>query len=463
VHRDAPRGHLWCLKGDRQEAMTLVNSAADRSGPSTSPLADPAPGLRVHDERTGDDLLLAISDGAIRAKDLSVLPGSGLDDSGLTSYDPAFLNTASCRSAITYIDGDKGILRYRGYPIEELAGRVPFAAVAQLLVEGELPTDEGARRWRDAVDAGRDVPDPIARLVETFPADAHPMAVLLSAWSALGAYRREARDVDDVEERSAQAPRFLGAIASVVGIVVRHRLGRAAKATPRDLEYGSLLYAELFGVDADEIDPALAEALDILLVLQADHEQNCSTNAVRAVGSSRVDPYSATAAGLAALFGPLHGGANEAVVRMLHEIGSVDRVPAYIERVKSGQGRLMGFGHRVYKSYDPRASIIKKTAERVFEVTGLNPLLDVALAVESIALDDAYFIERKLYPNVDFYSGLIYEAMGLPMDTYTTIFGVARMAGWMSQWLEMIGDPEQKIARPRQLYVGPGPRSVPGA
>jgi citrate synthase len=423
----------------------------------------PAAGLNVHDERTGADILLEVDDGAIHATELARLPGSGLDATGLASYDPALVNTASCRSAITYIDGNRGILRYRGYAIEELAGGVPFATVAQLLTEGDLPDAAAARRWREAIDGGRDLPDRIRHLVATFPVDAHPMAVLLSAWSALGSYHPEARNVDDATVRAAQAPAFLGAIASVVGLVVRHRMGREMTGAPADLDYGSRLYVELFGVAAGTVDPVLAQALDILLVLQADHEQNCSTNAVRAVGSSRVDPYSATAAGMAALFGPLHGGANEAVVRMLHEIGSVDRVPAHIERVKAGQGRLMGFGHRVYKSYDPRASIIKATAERVFDVTGLNPLLDVALAIESVALADDYFIERRLYPNVDFYSGLIYEAMGLPIDAYTTIFAVARMAGWMAQWLEMIGDPEQKITRPRQLYVGPAPRPVPRA
>jgi citrate synthase len=430
--------------------------------------AAPAPprsaaGLSVHDERTGADIHLDIADGAIHATELGRLPGSGLDATGLASYDPALVNTASCRSAITYIDGDRGILRYRGYPIEELAGNVPFATVAQLLTEGDLPDAAAADRWRGAIDRGRELPDGIRELIATFPVDAHPMAVLLSAWSALGSYHPEARNVDDATARAAQVPAFLGAIASVVGLVVRHRMGHAGPGPAAGLDYGTRLYVELFGAEARAVDPVLAEAIDILLVLQADHEQNCSTNAVRAVGSSRVDPYSATAAGLAALFGPLHGGANEAVVRMLHEIGSVDRVPAHIERVKAGQGRLMGFGHRVYKSYDPRASIIKATAGRVFEITGLNPLLDVALAIESVALADDYFIERRLYPNVDFYSGLIYEAMGLPIDAYTTIFAVARMAGWMAQWLEMIGDPEQKIARPRQLYVGPGPRSVPGA
>jgi citrate synthase len=283
----------------------------------------------------------------------------------------------------------------------------------------------------------------------------------LTAWSALGAYRPEAKDVDDPQARAAEVPRFLGWIAAVVAMIFRHRTGRDLEtAAPRG-DYASRLLGMMFPENATP-NETLAAAMDILLVLQADHEQNCSTNAVRAVGSSRVDPYSAFAAGIAALYGPLHGGANEAVVRMLHEIGDVGHVPALIEKVKRGEGRLMGFGHRVYKSYDPRAAIIRRTAEQVFTVTGRNNLLDVALAIEEVALRDAYFIDRKLYPNVDFYSGLIYEAMGLPIDTYTTIFAVARMAGWVAQWLEMIVDPEQKIARPKQLYVGPDRRAFPG-
>jgi citrate synthase len=416
--------------------------------------------LQLLDGRTGTELRIEITDGAIRAMDLAKLPGAGLDETGLVSYDPAFANTASCRSAITYIDGDRGILRYRGYPIEEIAGRLPFTTVAYLLTAGELPDPGETRRWNEAIDGGREIPPAIGALIDTFPADAHPMAVLLAAWSALGAYHPDARDVDDATARARQVPAFLGAITSVVGGVVRHRMGRTAVGATPGHDYGGRLYLELFGEEAGDLDPVLADAIDTLLVLQADHEQNCSTNAVRAVGSSRVDPYSATAAGIAALFGPLHGGANEAVVRMLHDIGTVDRVPAYLERVKAGGVRLMGFGHRVYKSYDPRASIIKTTAGRVFEVTGLNPLLDVALAIESVALADDYFVQRRLYPNVDFYSGLIYEAMGLPIDAYTTLFAVARMAGWMAQWVEMMGDAEQRIARPRQIYVGPGPRSL---
>jgi citrate synthase len=417
--------------------------------------------LEVRDGRTGREAELPIADGAIRARDL--LEVSGPDGDGLVSYDPAFMNTASCRSAITYIDGDAGILRYRGYPIEQIAERVPFLDVAWLLVRGELPSPSESEDWAARVAGASDLPREIGELVRTFPADAHPMAVLLAAWSALGAYHPEAKAVDDAAVREAQVPRFLGSIATAAALVFRHRTGRPLDEP--DLSgaggYAGRLLASMFPDSERRTDPTLTRAIDVLLVLQADHEQNASTNAVRSVGSTRVDPYSATAAGIAALYGPLHGGANEAVVRMLHDIGSIDRVPAYIESVKRGERKLMGFGHRVYKSYDPRARIIKRTAEEVFSVTGTNPLLEVALAVEKVALEDGYFVSRKLYPNVDFYSGLIYEAMGLPPDTYTTIFAVARMAGWVAQWLELIADPEQKIARPKQIYVGAAERPVP--
>jgi citrate synthase len=434
---------------------------AEPPSAATAPAAGAA--LEVHDTRTGRDHEIPIADGAIRATELLKVGEPHTDHPGLMSYDPAFMNTASCRSAITYIDGDAGILRYRGYPIEQLAERVTHLDVAWLLVHGELPDAETSRRWASDVAAASELPPGIAALVATFPADAHPMAVLLAAWSALGAYHPEAKAVDDPAVREREVARFLGSIATLVALVFRHRTGRPldAPALEPDAGYAARLFASMFPDSPNRSNPALARAVDVLLILQADHEQNASTNAVRAVGSTRVDPYSATAAGIAALYGPLHGGANEAVVRMLHEIGSVDRVPAYIESVKRGERKLMGFGHRVYKSYDPRAKIIRRTAEEVFAVTGTNPLLEIALAVERVALEDQYFVSRKLYPNVDFYSGLIYEAMGLPPDTYTTIFAVARMAGWIAQWLELIVDPEQKIARPRQLYVGPGERPVP--
>ena len=310
-----------------------------------------------------------------------------------------------------------------------------------------------------AVAATTELPEPITRLVATFPAEAHPMAVLLSAWSALGAYRPTAKRVGDAAARNDEVPRFLGWIASLAALVFRHRTGRPLVATGGSADYATRLL-ELMFPEKTSPEPALVRAMDVLLILQADHEQNCSTSAVRAVGSSRVDPYSAFSAGIAALYGPLHGGANEAVMRMLQEVGNTSNVPAHIEKAKRGEVRLMGFGHRVYKSYDPRAAIIRQTAEQVFQVTGRNPLLDVALEIEQIALTDSYFISRKLYPNVDFYSGLIYEQMDLPIDAFTTIFVVARMAGWVAQWLEMIVDPEQKIARPKQIYTGSGLRNL---
>ena len=422
----------------------------------------PSASLDIHDRRTGRRYDVAIVDDAIRATDLATIVTDDPSADGLVSYDPALLNTASCRSAITFIDGDRGILRYRGYPIEDLAERLPFLDVAYLLIHGELPDADAVTGWAAAVQAGSaELPDPIVELVATFPQDAHPMTVLLTAWSALGAYRPASHAADDAPVRDRETPVFLGLISALVALVVRHRTGRPLRAGPPIRPYAADLLAQLFPEREDRLDRALIDALDVLLILQADHEQNCSTNAVRAVGSSRVEPYSAMAAGIAALFGPLHGGANEAVIRMLHDIAAVENVADYIAGVKRGERRLMGFGHRVYKSYDPRARIIKATAERVFERTGTNPLLDVAVEVERIALEDDYFVSRKLYPNVDFYTGLIYEAIGLPMDTYTTLFAVARMAGWVAQWREMVVDPEQKIARPRQLYVGPGPRDLP--
>jgi citrate synthase len=415
--------------------------------------------LRVYDERSGREFELAVKDGAIRATDLEQITPDADAGDGLVSYDPAFLNTASCRSAITYIDGDNGILRYRGYPIEDIVERVPFLDVAFLLIKGELPTADESAAFASAVTATTELPEPITRLVATFPDDAHPMAVLLAAWSALGAYRPTAKRVGDAAARNEEVPRFLGWIASLAALVFRHRTGRPLETTGGSGDYATRLL-ELMFPEKGTPEPALVRAMDVLLILQADHEQNCSTNAVRAVGSSRVDPYSAFSAGIAALYGPLHGGANEAVMRMLHEVGDSANVPAHIEKAKRGEVRLMGFGHRVYKSYDPRAAIIRRTAEQVFEVTGRNPLLDVAVEIEQIALTDHYFTSRKLYPNVDFYSGLIYEALGLPIDAFTTIFAVARMAGWLAQWLEMIVDPEQKIARPKQIYIGPALRSL---
>jgi citrate synthase len=422
-------------------------------------ITDETGSLDVRDTRTGSKYRLPIVDNAIRAADLGSIRTLDADADGLLSYDPAFMNTASCRSAITFIDGDRGILRYRGYPIEQLAEQRSFLDVAWLLIHGELPSPAESATWAGAVAAGDEIPPEIVDLVATFPPQAHPMTVLLAAWSALAAYRWGRKSSDDPASRDAEVPVFLGLAASLVALVFRHRTGAPLRIERVEGDFPTRLLGGMFP-GAAVAGQAQRRAIDILLILQADHEQNCSTNAVRAVGSSRVDPYSALAAGIAALFGPLHGGANEAVTRMLHEIGDVANVEAYVASAKRGERRLMGFGHRIYKSYDPRARIIKATAEDVFAETGRNRLLDVATEVERIALADPYFVERKLYPNVDFYSGLIYEAMGLPVDTYTTMFAVARMAGWVAQWREMIADPEQKIARPRQIYTGPGPRDV---
>ena len=443
--------------------MTLANSDGRTSATSTASGAAGAAELEIHDARTGRDYRVPIEQGAIRARDLGQIHLAD-DDHGVLSYDPAFLNTASCRSAITYIDGDRGVLLYRGYPIEELAEQRSFLDVAWLLVHGELPTAAEAPAFAEAVRDASVLPEGIVRLIASFPRGAHPMAMLLSAFGALGAYHPEAKHVDDAALRQREIPGFLGSISSVAGLVLRHLQGRSLELPAPTADYARTLAANLFADSPDyDPDPAIVRAIDVLLILQADHEQNCSTNAVRAVGSSRVDPYSAFTGGIGALYGPLHGGANEAVMHDLREVGSVDHVPELIRRAKTGEHKLMGFGHRVYKNYDPRARIVKKTAEDVFRVTGTNPLLDVAIAIEQAALSDDYFVDRKLYPNVDFYSGLIYEAVGLPMEMFTVFFATSRMAGWVSQWLEMIQDAEQKIARPRQLYVGEARRSVPAS
>ena len=416
--------------------------------------------LSLHDNRTGRDYSVPISEeGPVREHSIPAIDLRKVrvddDDFGLLSYDPAYLNTASCRSTITYIDGDRGVLLYRGYPIEELAGRVSFTDVAYLLVNGELPSAEQSRAWSEAISRDSDLPDGIVKLVESFPRGAHPMAMLLAAIGALGAYHEDAKKVRDAETRRRHVTKILGAMSTLAGLIYRHHSGQPLETAPRTGSYERNFLAGLFG---GEPDPALVRAIDVLFVLHADHEQNCSTSAVRAVGSSEVDPYSAVAAGVAALYGPLHGGANEAVLLQLREIGSTQHVPELIEGVKAGKRRLMGFGHRVYKNYDPRARIIKQTADDVFATTGTNPLLDVAVALEGVALGDDYFKTRKLYPNVDFYSGLIYEALGLPTGMFTVLFAVARTAGWLAQWIEMLEDDEQKITRPRQIYVGPALR-----
>jgi citrate synthase len=403
--------------------------------------------LMIRDNRTGTEVEIPISDGAIRATDLRQL--------GLMSYDPAFLNTASTRSGITYIDGDAGILRYRGYPIEQLAEHASFLETAWLLFEGELPTREQLKAWEDEVRLHTYVHTNVTQLLDGFRYDAHPMGMLLGAVAALSTFYPDAKKIGDIESRRLQRVRLIAKFPTIAAWVFRHSRGLPYVFPRNDLDYIGNFVNMTFEIGGrHEPNPVLQRALEILLVLHADHEQNASTNAVRGVGSTQVDPFSAVSAGIAALYGPLHGGANEAVLRMLDEIGTVERVPEFIESVKAGHGRLMGFGHRVYKSYDPRAKLIKRVADDVFAETGLNPKLEVALELEKIALEDDYFVSRKLYPNVDFYSGLIYRAMGYPSDYFTVLFALGRLPGWLAQWEEMLSDSEQKIARPRQIYTG---------
>ncbi|HET7598698.1 MAG TPA: citrate synthase, partial [Gemmatimonadales bacterium] len=401
-----------------------------------------------------------ITDGAIRAMDLRRIRTSE-DDFGLLTYDPAFMNTASCRSAITYIDGDRGILRYRGYPIEELAERASFLEVAWLLIEGELPTRQQLDWWTNEIRYHTYVHTNLTKFLEGFRYDAHPMGMLLGAVGALSTFYPDAKHVHDPENRKLQRIRMLAKLPTIAAFIFRHSRGLPFVYPDNDLDYIGNFVNMTFSIGGrHKPNKVLQRALEILLILHADHEQNCSTNAVRSVGSSQVDPFSAISAGIAALYGPLHGGANEAVLLMLDEIGDRKHIPDFIEKVKGGSDRLMGFGHRVYKSYDPRAKLVKKIAYEVFEQTGLNPKLEIALELERIALEDEYFVKRKLYPNVDFYSGLIYQAMGYPTDYFTVLFALGRTPGWLAQWEEMITDKEQKIARPRQIYVGHGPREL---
>jgi len=410
--------------------------------------------LTITDNRTGREYTLPITEGTIRATDLRQI-AAGEDDTGLMSYDPAYLNTASCRSAITFIDGDAGILRYRGYPIEQLAEDASFLETAYLLLEGELPTADQLQAWEDEVRLHTYVHTNVQKFLEGFRYDAHPMGMLLGAVGALSTFYPDAKDIGDAENRHLQRVRLIAKVPTIAAFIFRHSRGLPYVLPRNDLDYIGNFVNMTFEIGGrHEPNPVLQRALEILLVLHADHEQNCSTSAVRGVGSSHVDPFSAVSAGIAALYGPLHGGANEAVLRMLDEIGDTSRVPAFIEQVKGGKGRLMGFGHRVYKSYDPRAKLIKRVADDVFEQTGLNPKLEIALELERIALEDEYFVSRKLYPNVDFYSGLIYQAMGYPTDYFTVLFALGRLPGWIAQWEEHLSDREQKISRPRQVYVG---------
>ena len=417
--------------------------------------------LEVNDTRTSKSYSIPIADNAIRATDLKKLKTADPEDLGLVSYDPAFLNTASCRSAITYIDGDKGILRYRGYPIEQLAEKATFLEVAWLLRHGELPSQQEYDKFVHDITFHTYVHENMRKFLEGFRYDAHPMAILNSSIAALASFYPTARSIFDETERNISIIRLLAKTPTIAAFSYRHVKGLPFVYPDNRLSYVENFLSMIARMTESkyEANPIFARALEILFILHADHEQNCSTNAVRAVGSSHVDPFSAVSAGVAALFGPLHGGANEQVLRMINEIGNVKNVPAFIENVKSGEGgRLMGFGHRVYKSYDPRAKIVKNLADEVFGVVGVDKDLEIALELERIALSDDYFISRKLYPNVDFYTGLIYRSMGFPTDFFTVLFAIGRMPGWLAQWEEMLLDKEQKIARPRQIYTGPGER-----
>ncbi len=411
--------------------------------------------LTITDNRTGKSYTIPIECGTVRTMDLRQIKVKE-DDFGLLGYDPGFLNTASCKSQVTYIDGEKGILRYRGYPIEQLAEKSSFLETAYLLIKGQLPDHDRLAAWGKNIQSHTMVHTNLAKFMDGFRYDGHPMGILVGTVGALSTFYPGAKNIFDKESRKLQVRRLIGKMPTLAAMSFRHSMGFPYVLPDNDLSYTGNFLSMMFKMTELKYtpNPVLEKALDVLFILHADHEQNCSTSAVRSVGSSQVDPYSALAAGCAALYGPLHGGANEAVIRMLERIGSVDRVPEFIRSVKSGEGRLMGFGHRVYKNYDPRARIIKKIAFEVFDVTGTNDLLDIALELERIALEDDYFVSRKLYPNVDFYSGLIYQAMGFPLDMFPVLFAIGRTPGWLAQWTEHVNDSEQKISRPRQMYLG---------
>src|SRR5918911_1951318 len=433
--------------------MTKAKTVADEQQIGTGSLA-------VTDSRTGKEYELPIAEGAVRALDLRQIRTDD-EDFGLLTYDPAFMNTASCKSAITFIDGDKGILRYRGYPIEQLAEGASFLEVAWLLRHGELPTQQEYDKWVHDITYHTYVHENIKSFLSGFRYDAHPMAMLCSTVAALSSFYPSARNISDPVERNISIVRLLAKVPTLAAFVYRHMKGLPFVYPDNDLSYVENFLSMVARMSELKYHsrPVFTRATEVLFILHADHEQNCSTNAVRSVGSSHVDPFSAVAAGIAALFGPLHGGANEAVLRMIGQIGHPKNVPAFIEEAKSGKGqRLMGFGHRVYKSYDPRARIVKQLADDVFHEVGMDKDLEIALELERIALSDDYFISRRLYPNVDFYTGLIYRSMKFPTDFFTVLFAIARTAGWLAQWEEMLLDKEQKIARPRQIYVGPGER-----
>src|SRR3712207_3895161 len=411
--------------------------------------------LTVTDNRTGQTYEVEITDGTVRAMDFRQIKVSE-DDFGLMTYDPAFTNTASCRSAITFIDGDKGILEYRGYPIEQLAEQSCYLEVAYLLVHGELPTQAQLDEWIHQITIHTFVHENVKKFIEGFRYDAHPMGMLVGSVGALSTFYPDANEIKDPDNRMIQTIRLIAKMPTLAAFAYRHSMGQPYVYPDNDLTYAGNFLGMMRKMTElkYEPDPRIEKALDILFILHADHEQNASTSAVRNIGSTQVDPYSAVAGGVAALYGPLHGGANEAVLRMLKRIETTDNIPDFIKGVKDGDERLMGFGHRVYKNYDPRAKIIKQQADEVFEVTGKNPLLDIATELEKIALEDEYFVDRKLYPNVDFYSGLIYEALGLPVAMFPVMFAIGRTSGWIAQWLELVDDKEQKIARPRQIYTG---------
>jgi len=416
----------------------------------------PKDSLTITDNRTGQSYEVPIENGTIKAIDLRKIK-TDEKDFGLMTYDPAYTNTASCKSRVTYIDGDAGILNYRGYPIEQLAEQGTFLDTAYLLLNGELPSQAQATEWTYDITHHTMVHENIKELLDGFRYDAHPMGMLMSTVAALSTFYPEAKDVRDKATRRTQILRLIAKIPTLAAFSYRHLMGLPYAYPDNDLGYCANFLQMMFRMARGyQPSPVLERALEVLFILHADHEQNCSTSAMRGVGSSEADPYSSTAAAIAALYGPLHGGANEMVLRMLKEIGSKDAIPAFIREVKTsgGEVRLMGFGHRVYKNYDPRAKIIKRMADQVFEVTGRNPLLDIALELERIALEDEYFVKRKLYPNVDFYSGLIYQAMGFPVDMFPVLFAIPRTAGWLAQWEEMLEDKDQKIARPRQVYLG---------
>jgi citrate synthase len=410
--------------------------------------------LTVRDNRTGREYELAITDGTIRAADLKQIAVDG--EPGLATYDPGFVNTASCRSAVTFIDGDVGILEYRGYPIEQLAEQSTFLEVSYLLLNGELPNQSQLDEWVHDITYHTFIHENLKQFIEGFRYDAHPMGMLMASVSALSTFYPAANKISDPEIRQLQITRMIAKMPTLGAFAYRHQQGKPYVYPDNELSYTANFLAMLFRMSEPRYaaDDRLVKALEVLLILHADHEQNCSTNSVRSVGSSQVDPYSAVAAGIGALYGPLHGGANEAVLAMLRRIGTTDNVADFITGVKEGKERLMGFGHRVYKNYDPRATIIKKACDDVFEVTGVNPLLKIAQELEKIALEDEYFVSRKLYPNVDFYSGLIYEALSFPPEMFTVLFAIGRTPGWLAQWSELVQDKDQKIARPKQIYTG---------